>query len=54
MVLSFSRMLFVRFTTSMKLAELIRCHLEAFAFFGGWPEQILFDNMKQVRLGPEQ
>lgn len=54
MVLSFSRMLFVRFTTSMKLAELIRCHLEAFTFFGGWPEQILYDNMKQVRLGREQ
>lgn len=53
MVLSFSRMLFVRFTTSMKLAELLRCHLEAFAFFGGWPEQILYDNMKQVRLGRE-
>jgi transposase len=53
-VLSFSRMLFVRFTTSMKLAELIRCHLEAFAFFGGWPEQILYDNMKQVRLGREE
>ncbi len=45
MVLSFSRMLFVRFTTSMKLAELIRCHLDAFAFFGGWPDQILYDNM---------
>lgn len=54
MVLSFSRMLFVRFTTSMKLSELIRCHLEAFAFFGGWPEQILYDNMKQVRLGREE
>jgi transposase len=53
-VLSFSRMMFVRFTTSMKLAELIRCHLEAFTYFGGWPEQMLYDNMKQVRLGPEQ
>jgi transposase len=41
MVLSFSRMLFIRFTTSMKMDELIRSHLEAFAFFGGWPEQIL-------------
>jgi len=54
MVLSFSRMLFVRFTRSMKLAELIGCHLEAFAFFGGWPEQFLYDNMKQVRLGPDE
>jgi transposase InsO family protein len=54
MVLSFSRMLFVRFTTSMRIAELIRCHLEAFAFFGGWPEQALYDNMKQVRLGRDE
>lgn len=51
MVLSFSRMLYVRFTTSMKLASLIRSHMEAFAFFGGWPLEILYDNMKQVRLG---
>lgn len=54
MVLSFSRMLFVRFTTSMKVSELIRSHLEAFTFFGGWPEQILYDNMKQVRLGLDE
>jgi transposase len=52
MVLSFSRMLFVRFTTSMRLAELIECHHEAFHFFGGWPQTILYDNMKQVRLSP--
>lgn len=52
MVLSFSRMLYVEFTTSMKLCELIRCHRNAFAFFGGWPQQILYDNMKQVRLDP--
>ena len=53
-VLSFSRMMYVEFTTSMKLPWLIRCHLAAFRFFGGWPLQILYDNMKQVRLGPEQ
>jgi transposase len=50
MVLSFSRMLFVRFTTSMRLGELIECHQEAFAFFGGWPRSMLYDNMKQVKL----
>lgn len=52
MVLSFSRMLFVHFTTSMRLAELIRAHQLAFEYFGGWPTQILYDNMKQVRGGP--
>jgi len=54
MVLSFSRMLFVTFTRSMNLASLIGSHQEAFEFFGGWPQSILYDNMKQVKLGPEQ
>src|SRR5262249_56660339 len=30
------------------------CHLRAFAFFGGWPATLLFDNMKQVKLGRGQ
>jgi transposase len=51
-VLGFSRMLFVRFTTSMQLATLIDCHHQAFAYLGGWPRTILYDNMKQVKLGP--
>ena len=48
-VLGFSRMLFVTFTASMALPELIRCHQEAFAYFGGVPASILYDNMAQVR-----
>jgi transposase len=52
MVLSFSRLLFVRCTTSMRMRELIECHQEAFAFFGGWTKSILYDNMKQVKLSP--
>jgi transposase len=51
-VLGYSRMLFVRFTTSMNLAALIDCHQQAFAYLGGWPRVILYDNMKQVKLGP--
>lgn len=54
MVLSYSRQLFVRFTTSMRLPELIACHQEAFQFFRGWSQTILYDNMKQVKLGPGQ
>lgn len=50
MVLGFSRAMFVKFTTSMRLSTLIECHREAFAFFGGVPKQVLYDNMKQVRL----
>ena len=36
MVLSFSRMLYLEFTPSMRLPTLLRCHNHAFAFFGGW------------------
>jgi transposase len=53
-VLSLSRMLFVRFTTSTNLETLIDCHRKAFDYLGGWPRQILYDNMKQVRLGPDR
>ena len=52
MVLSYSRQLFVRFTTNMRLKELLTCHQEAFQCFGGWTKTILYDNMKQVKLGP--
>lgn len=52
MVLGFSRMLYVEFTSSMKLPALMRCHRNAFDFFGGWTREILYDNMKQIRLGP--
>lgn len=50
MVLRFSRMLFVRFTTSMKMPHLLECHQRGFEAFGGWTEQILYDNMKQVKI----
>jgi transposase len=49
-VLGFSRMLFVCFTASMDLPVLMRCHMQAFEFFGGIPKSILYDNMAQVRL----
>ena len=49
-VLSYSRQLFVHFTTSMKMPALVRCHQLAFDYFSGWPETILYDNMKQVRV----
>jgi len=54
MILGFSRYLYVEFTRSMTLATLIRCHQNAFAFFGGWPRRILYDNMRQVVVGPER
>jgi transposase len=50
MILGFSRMIYSCFTTSMDLPSLIRCHKQAFEFFGGLPKEVLYDNMKQVRL----
>lgn len=54
MVLGYSRYLYAEFTRSMSLATLIRCHQNAFAFFGGWPRRILYDNLRQVVVGPER
>jgi transposase len=52
-ILSYSRAMYVEFTTSMKLPILIGCHLRAFDYFGGWTETLLYDNMKQVRIDSE-
>jgi len=52
MVLGYSRMLFIEFTTSMELPTLLACHKRAFDYFGGWTTGILYDNMKQVRISP--
>jgi transposase len=52
MVLGFSRMMFVKFTTSMALGTLIECHREAFACFGGVPRQVLYDNGAVTVLDP--
>lgn len=54
MVLGYSRMTYAGFTTSMDLPTLIACHLQAFEFFGGIPQEILYDNMKQVRLSRDR
>jgi transposase len=50
MVLGYSRMCYVEFTTSMAIPALLRCHMNAFEFFGGIAKAILYDNMKQVRI----
>lgn len=52
MVLSYSRMRYVEFTISMRQEVLIAAHQRAFDYFGGVPETILYDNMKQIRIGP--
>jgi transposase len=53
-VLSFSRFCYVEFTESMQQEILVNCHKNAFDYCCGVPSQILYDNMKQVRLGPNK
>jgi transposase len=48
MVLCYSRMLYLEFTTDMTVPTLIRCHLNALRFFGGVPKEILYDNQRAV------
>lgn len=46
MVLGYSRKPFVVHTTSMDMATVLMCHVLAFNYFGGVPQEILYDNMK--------
>jgi transposase len=45
-VMSWSRALFVRFTTNMRMLTWLDCHRQAFEFFGGVPSEVLIDNLK--------
>ena len=45
MVMAFSRMIYVEFTRSEKFEEFIRCHENAFRFFGGAPRECWYDNL---------
>lgn len=53
-VLSYSRVIYIQFTRDMRLATLVDCHQSCFDYFGGVPQEILYDNMKQVRLSPNK
>lgn len=48
MILGYSRMRYIEFVTDMTCDTLIRCHINAFRYFNGYPEEIVYDNMKQV------
>jgi transposase len=52
-ILSYSRMRYVVFATRCDAPSLIRCLLEAFAYFGGLPRSVLTDRMKTVLLEME-
>ena len=42
-VLGYSRMRYIEFVTDMSANTLIRCHQNAFRYFGGYPEEILYE-----------
>lgn len=46
--LGYSRASYVEFVTDEKLMTLLKCHENAFDYFGGVPKEILYDNMKTV------
>jgi transposase len=45
MVLCYSRLLYIEFTRSEKFEEFIRCHENAFRYFGGVPLECWYDNL---------
>lgn len=49
-ILGYSRMRYAEFTTDISTENVIKMHLNAFRFFGGYTDTILFDNMKQIVL----
>ena len=48
MILGYSRTRYIEFVTDMSTDTLIRCHVNAFRYFNGYPDEVLYDNMKQV------
>jgi hypothetical protein len=50
MVLGYSRTRYIEFTLQTDTATFIQCHLNAFEYFGGYPDEILYDNTKNVVL----
>ncbi len=48
MILGYSRARYIEFVTDMTTDTLIKCHINAFRYYGGYPQEILYDNMKQV------
>ena len=53
MVLGYSRTLYMEFTHSQNLVSLGQAHMNAFRYFGGVTDSILYDNMTTVVLSRE-
>lgn len=50
MTLGWSRAMYLEFTVSADIAWWLRCHLHAFHYLGGLPQEILHDNLKTAVL----
>ena len=50
MVLGYSRYQYIEFTFGRNLASFLACHVHAFEYFGGVPEELLYDNLKTAVL----
>jgi hypothetical protein len=50
MVLAWSRQIFLRFYLRAAMPNFLRGHVDAFAFFGGVPRVLLYDNLKSAVL----
>lgn len=50
MVMGFSRAKYLEYTLDTSTPTFVRCHLNAFAYFGGFTKEILYDNTKNVVL----
>jgi transposase len=48
LVLGYSRCRYLEFVTRITTPVLIQCHLNAFDYLGGYPDDLLYDNMTQV------
>ncbi|MCL4480217.1 MAG: hypothetical protein M1113_01875, partial [Candidatus Thermoplasmatota archaeon] len=47
----YSRMRYAEFTTDISTENVIRMHLNAFSFYGGFTDTILYDNTYKTVLG---
>jgi len=50
MTLGWSRAMYMEFTVSAQMAWWLRCHVHAFRYLGGVPQEILHDNLKTAVL----
>lgn len=48
MVLGYSRQMYIEFVECCTMTVFLDCHQNAFRFFGGVPQEVLYDNMKNV------